>query len=122
MAPGSGWKVLVHWALCFCWRFSILLGVLVPYLADLMERFFMRVALLLGIQHLAGFSMGSWSDAPIDIVQVIVEKINEHSDSLHFGAVCKPWRSVYMENRHRLPYKLPMPSSPTCGSIAFVLV
>jgi Protein of unknown function (DUF295)/F-box domain len=51
--------------------------------------------------------MGSWSKLPFDILEEIAEKLR-HNDLTHFGAVCKSWRSVYLENILRLPKDLPL--------------
>jgi Protein of unknown function (DUF295)/F-box domain len=51
--------------------------------------------------------MGSWSKLPFDVLEEIAEKLR-HNDLTHFGAVCKSWRSVYLENILRLPKDLPL--------------
>ncbi|PIA43349.1 hypothetical protein AQUCO_01900018v1 [Aquilegia coerulea] len=54
-----------------------------------------------------------WLDLPLNLVSVISEKLLIHiQDYIRFGAVCRPWRFVYIENHHRCclrpPRRLPM--------------
>lgn len=51
--------------------------------------------------------MGSWSELPSDVLEEVAEKLS-HRDLANFGAVCKPWRSLYLENLFRLPKDLPL--------------
>ncbi|PIA43348.1 hypothetical protein AQUCO_01900017v1 [Aquilegia coerulea] len=53
----------------------------------------------------------NWLDLPSHLVCLISDKLLLNiKDYIHFGAVCHPWRSVYVENLHRrcLPRQLPM--------------
>jgi Protein of unknown function (DUF295)/F-box domain len=51
--------------------------------------------------------MGSWSDLPSDVLEEVAQKLS-HRDLANLGAVCKSWRSLYLENLPRLPKDLPL--------------
>ncbi|XP_059627504.1 F-box protein At2g17036-like [Cornus florida] len=40
-----------------------------------------------------------WAWLPKNLLDVIMDKLNSQSDCVRFGAVCKPWRFVAMENK-----------------------
>ncbi|XP_020270817.1 putative F-box protein At1g65770 [Asparagus officinalis] len=52
--------------------------------------------------------MGSFEVLPVDILQLIAEKIAHHVDVLRFAAVCRIFRSIIHDNLHLLPPKLPL--------------
>ncbi|ONK66526.1 uncharacterized protein A4U43_C06F9110 [Asparagus officinalis] len=61
--------------------------------------------------------MASLDGLSIDLLQLILEKIDNHRDSLQFGSVCRQFRSIIYDNLHLLPPKLPFclcahPSKP----------
>ncbi|ONK66504.1 uncharacterized protein A4U43_C06F8880 [Asparagus officinalis] len=61
--------------------------------------------------------MGSLDRLPIDILELIAEKLADHADLLRFGDVSRKFRSIVVDNLHLLPSKLPLclcvlPSKP----------
>ncbi|XP_043721478.1 putative F-box protein At5g55150 [Telopea speciosissima] len=44
--------------------------------------------------------MGNWSELCNDILGLIVDQFSAIEDIVHFGAVCRPWRSVSVEKLH----------------------
>ncbi|XP_020249662.1 putative F-box protein At1g65770 [Asparagus officinalis] len=61
--------------------------------------------------------MGSFNGLTIDLLKLIAEKIANHADVLRFGAACREFRSIIMNNLQLLPPKLPLclcalPSKP----------
>lgn len=51
--------------------------------------------------------MGSWAYLPGDMLETIAEKL-DHADLSQAGAVCKSWRSTYLEFFSRLPKNIPL--------------
>ncbi|XP_043716750.1 F-box protein At1g10110-like [Telopea speciosissima] len=47
-----------------------------------------------------GKGMGNWSKLCNDILGLIVDQFSAIEDVVHFGAVCRPWRSVLAEKLH----------------------
>ncbi|XP_043705362.1 F-box protein At2g26160-like [Telopea speciosissima] len=44
--------------------------------------------------------MGNWSELCNDVLGLIVDQFSAVEDVVHFGAVCRPWRSVSVKKLH----------------------
>lgn len=53
-----------------------------------------------------------WTNLPKEILDVILAKLVDHSDYVQFGAVCKSWHSVAIDQKQsriaNLPKRPPM--------------
>ncbi|ONK66411.1 uncharacterized protein A4U43_C06F7600 [Asparagus officinalis] len=61
--------------------------------------------------------MSSLDRLPIDILELIAEKLADHAGLLRFGDISRKFRSIVVDNLHLLPSKLPLclcvlPSKP----------
>ncbi|KAF3333357.1 F-box protein [Carex littledalei] len=52
--------------------------------------------------------MDCWSKLPEHLIEIFAEKLDSHRDFLSFSAVCTSWRSIFKNNIHCLPSKIPI--------------